>query len=351
MFKRSFSRAIAAALIAVSSTALLAVSFDAEARRMGGGSSMGRQSPNVMHNRAATTPPAAAPNAAAARAPAAGAAAGTAAAGARSGASRWFGPIAGIAAGLGIAALLSHMGLSGAVAEFLGSMLLIALVVFAVIFIVRRLRNSGPRHATQGAFGANGSGNNARRDQPQQPMWRESNAPADKPAPTAPVAVAPVAPAQPAASFPGAPAAAAGAAALPKADDGGNWFIPGDFDTQRFLAQAKSQFIEIQAIWDSGDTDKLREFMTDDLVAELRPQLVERGSAANVTEVVLLNAEMLGIETVSDGHLASVRFSGMLREQPGTEAFRFEEVWNLYKPASGGWLLAGIQQIPVEYAS
>lgn len=345
MFKRSFSRAIAAALIAVSSTALLAVSFDAEARRMGGGSSVGRQSPNVMQNRAATTPPAAAPNAAAARAPAAGAAAGTAAAGARSGASRWFGPIAGIAAGLGIAALLSHMGLSGAVAEFLGSMLLIALVVFAVIFIVRRLRNSGPRHATQGAFGANGSGNNARRDQPQQPMWRESSAPA------APVAAAPVAPAQPAASFPGAPAAAAGAAALPKADDGGNWFIPGDFDTQRFLAQAKSQFIEIQAIWDSGDTDKLREFMTDDLAAELKPQLVERGSAANVTEVVLLNAEMLGIETVSDGHLASVRFSGMLREQPGTEAFRFEEVWNLYKPASGGWLLAGIQQIPVEYAS
>jgi len=91
--------------------------------------------------------------------------------------------------------------------------------------------------------------------------------------------------------------------------------------------------------------------MTDDLVSELKPQLDERGAAANVTEVVLLNAEMLGIETVSDGHLASVRFSGMLREQPGTEAFRFEEVWNLYKPAAGGWLLAGIQQIPVEYAS
>ncbi|MCY1312102.1 hypothetical protein D9M70_624940 [compost metagenome] len=73
--------------------------------------------------------------------------------------------------------------------------------------------------------------------------------------------------------------------------------------------------------------------------------------APNKTEVVLLNAELLGIETVSDGHLASVRFSGMLREAPGTEAFRFEEVWNLFKPASGGWLLAGIQQIPVDYAS
>ena len=79
MFKRTFSRVIAAALIAVSSAALVSVSFDAEARRMGGGSSMGRQSPNVMQNRQATTPPATPNAASAARAPAAGAAAGTAA--------------------------------------------------------------------------------------------------------------------------------------------------------------------------------------------------------------------------------------------------------------------------------
>lgn len=339
MSKRSFSRVVAAALIAISGAALVSVSFDAEARRMGSGSSMGRQSPNVMQNRQATTPPVTANSASAARAPAAGAATGAAAAGARSGASRWFGPIAGIAAGLGIAALLSGMGLSGAVAEFMASMLLIAVVIFAVMFIIRRLRGAGPRHATQGAN--NASGNSGR--QQSQPAWREMLKPAaqNNPAPSAPAA----------ASFPGAPAAAATAAAVPQADAEGNWFIPGDFNTQQFLTQAKSQFIAIQAIWDSGDTDKLREYLTDDLIAELKPQLLERGEAANQTEVVLLNAEMLGIETVSDGHLASVRFSGMLREEVGAEAFRFEEVWNLYKPATGGWLLAGIQQIPVEYAS
>ena len=74
--------------------------------------------------------------------------------------------------------------------------------------------------------------------------------------------------------------------------------------------------MRIQAVWDSGETDRLREFLTDDLIVELKPQLAERGGAANKTEVVLLNAELLGIETVSDGHLASVRFSGMLREAP-----------------------------------
>lgn len=336
MSRSRFSRFCAMALVAVAGTAMVGASFDAEARRMGGGSSFGRQSTNITQQRQAVTPPAAGAGSTAGATSAARpatAAAGTAAAGtaAKSGMSRWLGPIAGIAAGLGLAALLSHLGLSGAFAEFMASMLLIALVVFAVIFIVRRLRGGAPRQAMQGAYGAAG-GNPS-----QQPMWRESlnPAPAQQPA-AAPVAAA-------------APAAAA--AALPKAGDDGNWFIPGDFDTPRFLQQAKDQFVRIQGIWDSGEVESLRDFLTDDLISELKPQLEARGAAANKTEVVLLNAELLGIETVSDGHLASVRFSGMLREAPGTEAFRFEEVWNLFKPADGGWLLAGIQQIPVEHAS
>jgi len=331
MTKFCLSRFVAAALIAVSGAALVTASFDAEARRAGGGSSVGRQSSNVTTQRQATTPPAAANNtagASAAPAAAGAATAGAAGAAAKSGASRWLGPIAGIAAGLGIAALLSSMGLSGALMEFLSSALLIGLVVFAIMFIVRRLRGAGPRAATQGAF--NGA-NNASGQQQQQPMWRESLQPGAAAAPAA----APVAP----------------PAVLPKAGEDNNWFVPGDFDTPNFLKQAKEQFVRIQAVWDSGSTDGLRDFLTDDLITELKPQLAERGAAPNKTEVVLLNAEMLGIETVSDGHLASVRFSGMLREAPGAEAFRFEEVWNLFKPANGGWLLAGIQQIPVDQAS
>lgn len=319
MTKFCFSRFVAAALIAISGAALVTASFDAEARRVGGGSSFGRQSSNVTQQRQATMPPTAARNTAGATAaPAAGAAA-------KSGASRWLGPIAGIAAGLGIAALLSSMGLSGAFAEFLSSALLIAVVVFAVMFIIRRLRGAAaPRTAIQGAFGG---ASNAPGQPQQQPMWRETLKPA-----TPIAAVEPV-------------------AAIPKTVDDNNWFVPGDFDTPNFLKQAKDQFVRIQAVWDSGSTDRLRDYLTDDLITELKPQLAERGAAPNKTEVVLLNAELLGIETVFDGHLASVRFSGMLREAPGAEAFRFEEVWNLFKPANGGWLLAGIQQIPVEYAS
>ncbi|ALM85069.1 Tim44 domain-containing protein [Bordetella sp. N] len=345
MSSRLFTRFCAAALIAVAGTAMVTTSFDAEAKRVGGGSSAGRQSSNVTTQRQATTPPAAANNTAGATgaaAPAAGAAAGAAAAGARTGASRWLGPIAGIAAGLGIAALLSHMGLSGAFAEMLSSMLLIGLVIFAVLFVIRRLRGAGPRPAMQGAYGMNRD--NGAADQ-QSPSWRDVVMP-KKAAEPAPVAQASAFQGQQQA-LQAAPVAAVAAGAA----QGNDWFIPGDFDTARFLQESKEQFKRIQGIWDSGDTDRLREFLTDDLITELKPQLLDRKGEPSKTEVVLLNAELLGIESVSDGHLASVRFSGMLREAAGTEAFRFEEVWNLFKPAQGGWLLAGIQQIPVEYAS
>ncbi len=312
-------------MLAVSAGALMSASFDAEARRMGGGKSFGRQSSNITQQRQAVTPPAAASATQRSAAPAAAAgsaaAAGTAA---KSGMSRFLGPIAGIAAGLGIAALLSNLGLGGAFLEMMSSLVLIALLVFAVMFIVRRLRgaSSAARPAMQGAQGAFRTSSNGNAS--AQP-WNQASPPAVEPVSSA--APAPAAPADEA------------------------WFIPGDFDTPTFLANAKAQFIAIQKIWDSGDVDRLSEYLTDDLIAEIKPQILAREGKAEVTEVVLLNAELLGIETVAGGHLASVRYSGMLRESAGAEAFRFEEVWNLYKAENAGWLLAGIQQIPVDNAN
>lgn len=318
-----FSRLLAMAMLVVSAGAMLSVSFDAEARRMGGGKSFGRQSSNITQQRQAVTPPAATttPRTGAA---AAGATAGAAGTAAKSGMSRWLGPIAGIAAGLGIAALLSSLGLSGAFLEMMSSLLLIGLLVFGVMFIVRRLRGGASRHAMQQAGGASPM---QRQNSQSQNTWREASQPAAAPAATA--AVAPAVPA-------------------PPVDK--SWFIPEGFDTSAFLATAKSQFVEIQKVWDSGDLDKLRDYMTDDLIAEVKPEILARTSGNN-TEVVLLNAELLGIEAVAGGHLASVRYSGMLREDKEAEAFRFEEVWNLYKADNAGWLLAGIQQIPLEHAS
>lgn len=318
---RSFSRFLVAALLTVSAAGLTVVSFDADAARAGSGKSAGTQSSNVTSKAPASTAAPSTMQKSAAAPAAAGAAAGTAA---KSGASKWLGPLAGIAAGLGIAALLSHFGLGGAMGDFLMVALLAAVAIFAIMFVVRLLRGGSAQPAMQGA-GAQATAAPEAATQPAPAMMRETAAPQSNGALSS--------------------AGFGSNAAQPEQ----NWFIPADFDSQRFLQEAKQQFIAIQKVWDSGDVSQLRNFLTDDLMKELQVQLSDR-TGTNHTEVVLLNAEMLGIEQVTDGHLASVRFSGMLREQVGAEAFRFEEVWNLFKPEQGGWLLAGIQQIPVEQA-
>lgn len=332
MSRGFFSRVLPAVLIVVSTLAMTAVSYDASAKRLGGGTSSGRQSGNVMQRQATPDAPSSLPGRSAAAPAAAGATAGAAAGAARSGASRWLGPIAGIAAGLGLAALFSSMGLGGALAEFMGSFLLIGLLAFAAIFIFRKLRgakSAGAQPAFQGA-GAQKSGGfdpiGDRREAQANNLHRDA----------APAAAA-------ASSY--SPAANGLPAGTSEVSAGATWAIPAGFDTAAFLQQAKRHFVELQKIWDRGDANALRDFVTDDMLAELTQQMSQR-TGDNVTEVVLLNAELMGIETLSDGYLASVRFSGMIREDVGAEATRLEEVWNLYKPTNGGgWLLAGLQQL------
>lgn len=313
-------RWLAATLLLTAAFMMLAVTQDAQARRMGG-FSMGRQSSNVLKQRQAVKPPAAQTPSRAAT-PNAGAKSGAAAgAAAKSGASRWLGPIAGIAAGLGIAALLSSLGLGGALLEFLSSAILIGLLVAAFVFLLRRLRGVAGRPLASGAA-------------PSGTMRRQSQAPSGfsgMPRQNAASGSAPVIEAVPSTTAPRDP----------------SWFIPDDFDVPAFLVQAKQQFAHVQGLWDKGDRDGLREYLTDDLLAEITPRL-PAPDEGNHTEIVLLNAELLGIETVAGGYLASVRYSGMMRESVGAEAFHFEEVWNLYKAEGAGWLLAGIQQLPAD---
>jgi len=123
--------------------------------------------------------------------------------------------------------------------------------------------------------------------------------------------------------------------------------IPADFDAAGFLRHAKTHFIRLQAAWDKADINDIREFTTPEMFAELKMQLQERGASSNNTDVVSLNADLLGLETVGSDYFASVKFSGMIKESDQAPAEPFAEGWNLTKPVSGqgGWALAGIQQL------
>jgi len=293
--------------------------FDANAKRLGGSRSVGKQSSTVTQRQ--QTPaqqqpmqqPAQQPSQAA---PATAGAAGAAAAAAPK--RNWGGILGGIAAGLGIGALLSHFGLGGAALGFLSNLILIALVVFAGLWLFRKLRGGNRQQPAYAGMG----GAPMRHD---EPMLRQPEvtmpAPSSSSTTSAAASAAPVAAQQP-------------------------WGVPADFDTDSFLRNAKVHFVRLQAAWDAGNLDDIREFTTPEMFAEIKMDLTDRGAEVNKTDVVTLEAQLLGIESTDVAHVASVRFSGMIREKAGDAAQPFAEVWNLSKPTagSGGWMLAGIQQ-------
>jgi predicted lipid-binding transport protein (Tim44 family) len=302
MFKKSF------VYLVLSSFVLMGASFDADAKRMGGSKSVGKQSQSVTQKQqAAPAQPAQAPTAAPASAakPAAAPAAAQPKKGFGMG-----GILGGLAAGLGLGWLLSHFGLGEAAASFLMGFLMIAAVAMIGLWLFKRFANNG--QASYKASPAGGAPwDNQQRFDRQEPVTVSSSAAA----PVVEAAVAEVA--------------------------------IKDFDQDSFLLNAKKHFVHLQEAWDRGDLEKLREFATPEMFAELNQDLQARATEQNRTEVLTLEADLLGIESLQDIYLASVRFSGMIREQADGPAESFVEVWNLTKPVNGqgGWVLAGIQQL------
>lgn len=308
-------RILTVALAALAATALIGADV-ADARRLGGGRNLGAQRQSVAPPAATPTP--ATPAGAAANPvmpakPAAGTAAGAApgaAAPAASGASRWLGPIAGLAAGLGLAALAAHLGMS----EALMSALLVMLAVVAGIALLRFVMT---RRTLAGA----GGGATARAGGYQ----------------------APVPPSTASREF--EPVTGGSKANAPAAESPRGRFPPG-FDPVPFLAQARSQFTQLQAAYDRGDREMLADVMTPELFADVAQELAARGNHV-ATVVVALNPEIVEVSTEDGQHWASVRFRGLLREDGAPFPKPFDELWNLVKPADGssGWLLAGIRQL------
>lgn len=257
---------------------------EAEARRLGGGRTIGAQ-------RNVTAPPAQA-------VPAKPAQAAPAAAPASAG-SKWM-PILG---GLALGGLLGAMFAGSPVLSTIVSAMLIGLLVFAALALIRMLRapRAQPRPLQYAGLGSE--------------------------------TVAAPPPSQAA----GFEMPASGRAQRPS--------VPAGFDVDGLLRAAKTNFIRLQVANDAGNVEELREFATPEMYAVLAEDLRSRG--AQQTDVVTLNADLLEVATEGDRHWASVRFSGLVSEVPGAAPAGFEEVWNLVKPVNGasGWQLAGIQQM------
>ena len=286
-----------------------------EAKRIGGGTSSGmqRSTPSRAPDAAPAKPAQATPTApATAGAP-------PAAAPKRS----WMGPLAGLAAGLGIAALMSHFGMGGE----MGNILLIALFAFVAFIGIRFAMNRFARSSNPQPMAT-----------PSGMQFSGAGAPTQVGGPGAGAASA-----TPSATGSGwgQPAAAA---ALPLAVAPAS--LPAGFDTAGFERIAKMIFIRMQAANDSADLNDLRTFTTPEMFASVKLDLQDRGTAVQRTDVVRVDAEVLDVTTEADRQIVSVRFHGLIREEVDGVAAPFDEAWHLVKPADGSreWAIAGIQQ-------
>lgn len=301
-------------LAVVFTVAISTWAVEAEAaKRMGSGKSMGTQRQSAQDK----APAAATPSAAAA--PTAGAAA--------SPSRSWMGPVAGLAAGLGLAALASHLGFGEELASMLMFGLLAVAVMMAIGFFMRKraamqqsgaAKPGGLQYAHVNAGASRDAGGSS-----------EHNVPAYK------------------VSMPASTGSQIGSGIGSGIGAAGNTSrIPADFDTAGFERNAKVNFIRLQAANDAGNLDDIRQFTTPEMFAELKMEMAERGTAAQKTDVVSIQAEVLEVDEDADRYLVSVRFAGVIRDGTNEPDESFDEVWHLMKSRQGsaGWLLCGIQQ-------
>lgn len=285
---------------------LSTVAMEAEAaKRMGAGKSLGTQRQSTVDKAPAN--PAQASTAATATG------AGAAAAPSRS----WMGPVAGLAAGLGLAALASHMGFGDELASMVMIGLLAAGIMLVVGFFMRK-RAAGQRPTS------------ARLDGMQYaPVGSDATKAA---APAYKVAMP-----------------SSGESVIGSAIGASHTLanrIPADFDVTAFERSAKLNFIRLQAANDVGNLDDIRQFTTPEMFAELKRALAERGASTQTNDVVSIQTEVLEVEEGTERYLVSVRFTGVMRDGSGEPDEAFDEVWHLIKPRQGGsgWMLSGIQQ-------
>jgi predicted lipid-binding transport protein (Tim44 family) len=265
---------------------LTLVAVDADARRFGGGRNLG------MQRSAPAAPQKAAP---AQQQPQQQAAQNTPAQ-QPSGASKWLGPLAGLALGAGLAALFLNNGIAG----LLAGVLVLGLIVAAMVFLARAVRGRLAQQPLQYA-GFPGT-------------------------------------AQPPSTLPGG----AGASSL-AATTGGR---PAGFDEAEFVRHAKLNFVRLQEAHDQKDLTVLRDFLAPDVYREIEADIRSAWGAEQKTEVLTLNAEVIEVAEESGSYIVSVRFTGTIREAADRQPEPISETWHLEKPANGrgGWVVAGIQQ-------
>ncbi|WP_278420829.1 Tim44 domain-containing protein [Stutzerimonas kunmingensis] len=264
----------------------LTFALDAHAKRFGGGKSFG--SAPSHQTRQAPQQTQAAPNQAGRQTPAAA-----------SGASRWLGPLAGLAAGGLLASMFMGDGFEGI--QFM-DILIFGVIAFLLFrFLAARRRQQQPAMAGHAPM---------QRDMPQQPATSIFGGSA------APVAAAPVINA------------------------------PAWFNEQSFVAAAREHFLSLQQHWDANEMDKISEFVTPQLLGFLKQERAEIGDAYQSTYIDDLQIQLDGVDDDAEKTTATLTFTGTAKTSRFDQGEPFSESWRMERAQGENqpWLVAGIRQ-------
>ena len=265
----------------------LTLSLDANAKRMGSGKSFGAApSHQTSQSRQA------APSATAA-APMAGKAAAT------SGASKWLGPLAGLAAGGLLASMFMGDGFQG---MQIFDMLIIALIAFLAFRFIASRRKQQAQPAMAGGV----------------PYQREM--PQSAPA-----------------SIFGGSSAASGKAPIK---------APAWFNETSFVNAGREHFLSLQQHWDANEMDKIAEFTTPQLQAFLQQERADLGDAFQSTYIDNLEVQLDGLDDQADKTIATLTFSGIEKTSRFDQGEAFSESWRMERAHGDNqpWLIAGMRQ-------
>lgn len=285
-------------------TVSLATPQLAEAKRFGGGSSLGQQKSMPVQQRKA---PAQQQQTAQPPRQAAGAA------GAATGSAKWLGPLAGLAAGGLLAWMIFGEGFEGF--QFMDALLfgLIALGLF--MFLRARRQQSKPAYEMP----------------TQSPAQQRSNlgGSIDQSPQQAREVIAPV--------------IGSGLSVLAEH----HVAAPAWFDEAGFIENAKKHFVAVQKAWDQGDAVEIESYCTPQLFAQLQALMADIVVGENHTVVDTLYTEIIDQSNEADYFVVSVRFSGFIKESHDEPSHAFNEVWHIRRlqKGEGNWQIAGIQQV------
>lgn len=262
----------------------LTFSMDADARRFGGGKSFGaapkhRQVQQQQRQQpAAQTPGKQTP--------------------AASGASRFLGPLAGLAAGGLLASMFMGDGFEGLQ---IMDMLIFGLIGFVIFKLIASRRRQMPQAATAGGPAMQREAHSA----PQNIFGNASTA-APKPMIKAPA-----------------------------------WF-----NEANFLDAAKGHFNALQQHWDANEMDQIAEFVTPDMLTFLSNERSSLGDAMQSTYIDDLTVQLDGIDEDSEITVATITFHGVAKTSRFDQGEAFSESWNMQRQHGDNqpWLISGIRQ-------